>query len=144
MQEVLRSGTAASARDLSPNLAGKTGTTNENTDAWFVGGSPDLMTAVWVGFDTPSSLGDRQSAASVALPVWKTFMQRALAWYPDREYPVPAGVTFARVDPASGKALPPDDSGGMVLPFKLGTIPEFGRPAAGAPSPRRGGADDLL
>jgi len=143
MQEVLRSGTAASARGLSPNLAGKTGTTNENTDAWFVGGSPDLMAAVWVGFDTPASLGDRQSAASVALPIWTTFMRHALVHFPDREFPVPAGVTFARVDPATGKALPPDSPYGMVLPFKLGTIPEFDSPAAPA-SPRRDAGDDLL
>jgi penicillin-binding protein 1A len=144
MQEVLRSGTAASAKGLSPNLAGKTGTTNENTDAWFVGGSPDLMTGVWVGFDTPASLGDRQSAATVALPVWETFMRKALALYPDREFPVPAGVTFARVDPASGKALPPDSIEGMVLPFKLGTIPEFANPTVSPSSPRRGTGDDLL
>ncbi|MBE0602989.1 MAG: PBP1A family penicillin-binding protein [Deltaproteobacteria bacterium] len=143
MQEVLRSGTAASARSLSPNLAGKTGTTNENTDAWFVGGSPDLMAAVWVGFDTPASLGDRQSAASVALPVWTSFMRHALVHFPDREFPVPAGVTFARVDPATGKALPPDSPYGMVLPFKLGTIPEFDSPAAPA-SPHRDAGDDLL
>ncbi|MFA5808069.1 MAG: PBP1A family penicillin-binding protein, partial [bacterium] len=57
MQEVLRTGTGASAARLSPNLAGKTGTTNENTDAWFIGGSPDLIAGVWVGFDTPTSLG---------------------------------------------------------------------------------------
>ncbi len=143
MQEVLRSGTAASARSLSPNLAGKTGTTNENTDAWFVGGSPDLMAGVWVGFDTPASLGDRQSAASVALPIWSAFMRHALVHFPDREFPVPAGITFARVDPATGKALPPDSPYGMVLPFKLGTIPEFGGPAAPS-SPRRSAGDDLL
>jgi penicillin-binding protein 1A len=143
MQEVLRSGTAAAYRNLSPNLAGKTGTTNENTDAWFVGGSPDLMAAVWVGFDTPASLGDRQSAASVALPVWASFMRHALVHFPDREFPVPAGITFARVDPSTGKALPPDTPYGLVLPFKLGTIPEFGTPAAPA-SPRREAGDDLL
>jgi penicillin-binding protein 1A len=144
MQEVLRSGTAASARGLSPNLAGKTGTTNENTDAWFVGGSPDLMTGVWVGFDTPASLGDRQSAASVALPIWERFMRQAMVHYPDREFPVPAGVTFARVDPKSGKALPTDSTEGMVLPFKLGTIPEFADPAMAPSAPRRGMGDELL
>jgi len=143
MQEVLRTGTAASYKGLSPNLAGKTGTTNENTDAWFVGGSPDLMAAVWVGFDTPASLGDRQSAATVALPIWGAFMRHALAHIPAREFPVPAGVTFARVDPATGKALPPDSPYGMVLPFKLGTIPEFGAPGAPA-APRRDAGDDLL
>jgi len=144
MQEVLRTGTGASAKGLSPNLAGKTGTTNENTDAWFIGGSPDLIAAVWVGFDTPASLGGRQSAASVALPIWAQFFARALGSVPDREFPVPAGITFARVDPATGKALPPGSGEGMMLPFRLGTVPETGGPAGKPTAPRRGAGDDLL
>jgi penicillin-binding protein 1A len=144
MQEVLRTGTGASAKGLSRNLAGKTGTTNENTDAWFIGGSPDLTAAVWVGFDTPTSLGKRQTAASVALPIWTHFFGKALTYVPDREFPPPAGITFTRVDPSTGKALPPGSGEGMVLPFKLGTVPETGGPA-GKPSPqRRGTSDDLL
>jgi penicillin-binding protein 1A len=144
MQEVLRTGTGASAKGLSPNLAGKTGTTNENTDAWFIGGSPDLIAGVWVGFDTPTSLGGRQTAASVALPIWTHFFGRALSLVPDREFPAPAGITFARVDPATGKALPPGSVEGTMLPFKLGTVPETGGPAGKPASPRRGTGDDLL
>jgi len=144
MQEVVRHGTAAAARGLSPNLAGKTGTTNENTDAWFAGGLPDLMAAVWVGFDTPTSLGDRQSAATVALPIWQSFMKQALAYFPDREFPVPAGITFARVDPATGKSVPPGSPDGVMLPFKLGTVPEMATTEVRPSSPRRGAADDLL
>ena len=144
MQEVLRTGTGASAKRLSPNLAGKTGTTNENTDAWFIGGSPDLIAGVWVGFDTPTSLGGRQTAASVALPIWAHFFGRALAYIPDREYPAPAGITFARVDPSTGKAVPPGYADGTMLPFKLGTVPETGGPAGKPASPRRGTGDDLL
>ena len=144
MQEVLRTGTGASARGLSHNLAGKTGTTNENTDAWFIGGSPDLIAGVWVGFDTPASLGKRQTAASVALPIWAHFFGKALTFVPDREFPPPAGITFARVDPATGKALPPGSGEGMMLPFKLGTVPESGGPSGKPASPRRGTVDDLL
>ncbi|MDO8739034.1 penicillin-binding transpeptidase domain-containing protein, partial [Candidatus Deferrimicrobium sp.] len=145
MQEVLRpGGTGASAGRLSRNLAGKTGTTNENTDAWFIGGSPDLIAAVWVGFDTPASLGRRQTAASVALPIWTQFFGRALGHVPDREFPAPAGITFARVDPATGKALPQGSVEGMMLPFKLGTVPETGGPAGKPTAPRRGTGDDLL
>jgi penicillin-binding protein 1A len=104
MQEVLRpGGTGASAARLSPNLAGKTGTTNENTDAWFIGGSPDLIAGVWVGFDTPTSLGGRQTAASVALPIWTQFLGRALSHVPDREFPAPAGK------PSSPRRGPGDD-----------------------------------
>ena len=144
MQEVLRTGTGASAGALSPNLAGKTGTTNENTDAWFIGGSPDLVAGVWVGFDTPASLGKRQTAASVALPIWAQFFGRALAYVPDRAFPAPAGITFTRVDPSTGKALPPGSGEGMLLPFKLGTVPETGGPAGKPAPPRRGTGDDLL
>jgi penicillin-binding protein 1A len=97
-----------------------------------------------VGFDTPASLGKRQTAASVALPIWANFFGQALRYVPDREFPSPAGITFARVDPATGKATPPGSGEGMVLPFKLGTVPETGGPA-GRPSPsRRGASDDLL
>jgi len=144
MQEVLRTGTGASAKGLSPNLAGKTGTTNENTDAWFIGGSPDLMAGVWVGFDTPTSLGGRQTAASVALPIWTNFFGQVLAYVPAREFPPPAGITFARVDPSTGKAVPSGSGEGMLLPFKLGTVPETGGPAWKPASPRRGTGDDLL
>jgi len=143
MQEVIRSGTATAARGLGPYLAGKTGTTNENTDAWFIGFSPDLLAGVWIGFDTPKPLGDRQSAAAVALPIWIRFMSRALPHYPERDFPVPPGVTFARVDLASGKALPPGAIEGVSLPFRLGTVPEAG-PAGKQPSPRRQTSDDLL
>jgi penicillin-binding protein 1A len=144
MQEVLRTGTGASAKGLSHNLAGKTGTTNENTDAWFIGGSPDLIAGVWVGFDTPASLGKRQTAASAALPIWAHFFGKALTYVPDREYPPPAGITFARVDPSTGKALPPGSGEGMMLPFKLGTVPESGGPAGKPAPPQRGTGDDLL
>lgn len=144
MQEVLRTGTGASAGKLSPNLAGKTGTTNENTDAWFIGGSPDLIAGVWVGFDTPSSLGKRQTAATVALPIWAHFFGQALRYVPDRDFTPPAGITSARVNPSTGKAVPPGSGEGMVLPFRLGTVPETGGPAGKPTQPRRGTGDDLL
>jgi penicillin-binding protein 1A len=143
MQEVIRSGTATAARGLGRQLAGKTGTTNENTDAWFVGFSPDLLAGVWIGFDTPKPLGDRQSAAAVALPIWSQFMSRALPQYPDRDFPVPPGITFARVDPVTGKALPPGAADGISLPFRLGTAPEAGS-AGKQRFPRRQASDDLL
>ncbi|HSL91342.1 MAG TPA: PBP1A family penicillin-binding protein, partial [Candidatus Limnocylindrales bacterium] len=143
MQEVILSGTATAARGLGRYLAGKTGTTNENTDAWFIGFSPDLLAGVWIGFDTPKPLGDRQSAAAVALPIWVRFMGRALPHYPVRDFPVPPGVTFARIDPVSGKALPPGATEGVSLPFRLGTVPEAS-PQEMQSIPRRQTSDDLL
>ncbi len=143
LQEVIRSGTGVSAKGLGRYLAGKTGTTNENTDAWFIGFSPDLVGGVWIGFDTPKSLGDRQSAAAVALPIWARFMGQALPQFPQRDFAVPPGVTFARVDLSTGKALAPGSQEGVSLPFKLGTVPEAA-PAGKHRSPRRQISEDLL
>lgn len=142
LQEVIASGTGQGARSLGRGLAGKTGTTNENTDAWFVGFSPDLAAGVWVGFDNPKPLGDRQSAAVVALPIWSDFMRRSLPLFPEREFPVPPGITFSRVNPETGKSLPPGAGGGMLLPFRLGTVPEEQPFRKVGPGGRPG--DDLL
>jgi len=142
MEEVIASGTGQRARGLGNHLAGKTGTTNENTDAWFVGYSPDLVAGVWVGFDNPKPLGDRQSAAVVALPIWIDFMRRALPLFPERDFPVPPGITFARVNPETGKSLPPGTQGGILLPFRLGTVPEQ-EPVRTIGPPGKTG-DDLL
>ncbi len=142
MKEVILSGTGQRARGLGRPLAGKTGTTNENTDAWFVGYSPDLVAGVWVGFDNPKPLGDRQSAAVVALPIWIDFMRRALPLFPERDFPVPPGITFVQVNPATGKSLPPGSQEGVTLPFRLGTVPEE-EPARSTGPPKKTG-DDLL
>jgi len=143
MQEVILNGTGRAAKGLGRNLAGKTGTTNENTDAWFIGYSPDLVAGVWVGFDTPRPLGDRQSAAAVALPIWIRFMGQALPLFRNRDFPVPPGITFARVDPETGMALPSDSSEGILLPFRVGTVPESASPGS-RDGPSRSLKDDLL
>lgn len=143
LQEVVQSGTGQGARGLARNLAGKTGTTNENTDAWFIGFSPDLVAGVWVGFDAPKPLGDRQSAAAVALPIWTDFMRRSLPLFPDRDFPVPPGITFATVDTQTGASLPPGSTGGATLPFRLGTVPDAA-PDIWRGAPGGSPADDLL
>jgi penicillin-binding protein 1A len=143
MQEVIRNGTGRSARRLGHNLAGKTGTTNENTDAWFIGYSPDLVGGVWIGFDTPRPLGDRQSAAVVALPIWIRFMGQVLPLFPNRSFPIPPGISFARVNPDTGKTLPSSFSGGELLPFQVGTVPQPSIAGTGTESPPSL-KDDLL
>jgi penicillin-binding protein 1A len=143
MQEVIRSGTGRSARGLGHYLAGKTGTTNENTDAWFIGFSPDLLAGIWVGFDTPRPLGDRESAAVVALPIWIRFMGRALPLFPNRDFPVPPGILFSRVDLETGKSLPPGSSDGITLPFRIGTVPPAA-PVGKKAGPSHPPPDDLL
>jgi penicillin-binding protein 1A len=144
MQEVVRTGTGASARGLGPEIAGKTGTTNDSNDAWFVGFSPDVAAAVWVGYDTPKPLG-HGSAASIALPIWIRYMNRAIWAAPRHEFPVPPGITFAHVDLSTGRVLPAGSTGGELLPFKLGTVPEPGTGGTGdGAAPKSAPADDLL
>ena len=94
LQEVARSGTAAKAQATlkRPDLFGKTGTTNDSIDTWFVGFQPTLTAAVWMGYDTPKKLGDRETGGGLSLPIWIDFMGYALKGVPVTEYPAPEGV----------------------------------------------------
>lgn len=102
LEGVINAGTAASARaaGVPGAVAGKTGTTNEGRDAWFVGYSPNLLALVWLGFDdgTPAGL----SGSEGALPIWSEFMQQALDIYPGGAFPEPAGIAHAKVDVTTG------------------------------------------
>jgi len=94
LQEVTRSGTAARAQALlkRTDLYGKTGTTNDAMDAWFAGYNPQVTGVVWIGYDTPRKLGDRETGGGLSLPVWISFMETALRTVPVSEYPVPEGL----------------------------------------------------
>ena len=94
LQEVTRSGTAAKAQATlkRSDLYGKTGTTNDSIDTWFVGYQPTLTAAVWMGYDTPRKLGDRETGGGLSLPIWINFMEHALKGVPVSEYPTPEGV----------------------------------------------------
>jgi penicillin-binding protein 1A len=89
LQGVVESGTAQSAKRLHRPIGGKTGTTNDFTDAWFVGFTPSLTASVWVGFDTKKTLGDREAGASVALPIWIQFMETILKDKPVEKFAAP-------------------------------------------------------
>jgi penicillin-binding protein 1A len=97
MQEVTRSGTAARAQALlkRPDLYGKTGTTNDSMDAWFAGYQPTLAAVVWIGYDNPRKLGDRETGGGLSLPVWIEYMQHALKGVPVEELAPPAGVVHS-------------------------------------------------
>ncbi|MFM9900533.1 MAG: penicillin-binding protein 1A [Polaromonas sp.] len=97
LQEVARSGTAARAQAMlkRPDLFGKTGTTNDSIDTWFVGFQPTLAAAVWLGYDAPKKLGDRETGGGLSLPIWINFMEYALKGVPVTEYPAPEGVVNA-------------------------------------------------
>jgi penicillin-binding protein 1A len=95
LQEVTRSGTAAKAQALRrPDIAGKTGTTNDSMDAWFAGYQRNLVAVVWIGYDTPRKLGDRETGGGLALPVWMEYMAFALKGAPVQTMAPPPGVTL--------------------------------------------------
>jgi penicillin-binding protein 1B len=123
MRSVINEGTGAGARGQGFMLdaAGKTGTTNDLRDAWFVGFTPELLTVVWVGFDDNQPVGLQGAAA--ALPIWSQFMKTALAGRPSLPFEVPEGITFADIDPASGQLAGPDCPATLTEVFLAGTEP---------------------
>lgn len=121
LEGVAKYGTAARLRALNKHLAGKTGTTNDNQDAWFVGFSPDLVVAVYVGFDEPRTLGRYETGAASALPIFNNFMREALANQPDIPFRMPAGIKLVRINHDTGKPARPTDKSVIVEALK----PEF-------------------
>lgn len=121
MRDVIQRGTGRKARSLGrEDIAGKTGTTNEQRDAWFAGFHPDLTAIAWIGFDDLTPLGRGETGGRAALPMWIEFMREALPDLPEK-YPVmPAGVVTARIDPESGLL----SSSGQFELFLDGHLPE--------------------
>ncbi len=110
LEGVVQHGTGARLRTLGKHLAGKTGTTNKNQDAWFVGFSPDLVVAVYVGFDNPRTLGKYETGAAAALPIFYDFMQQAMQEYADVPFRIPSGIKLVRVNHQTGKPATPNDN----------------------------------
>ncbi len=123
MRSVLNEGTAYGARanGFTLDAAGKTGTTNDLRDAWFAGFTPELLTVVWVGFDDNQPIG--LSGAQAALPIWTQFMKAALAGRPNTAFEVPEGITFADIDPETGKLFTPRCPKSFNEAFLSGTEP---------------------
>ena len=98
LESVVQYGTGRSVRALKRPAAGKTGTTNDFHDAWFIGYTPEIVAGVWVGFDNQVSLGKRETGGRVAAPVWLAFMQEAVQGQPLTDFPIPPGIRFVRQD----------------------------------------------
>jgi penicillin-binding protein 1B len=123
MRSVLNEGTGASARanGFTLDAAGKSGTTNDLRDAWFVGFTPELLTVVWVGFDDNRPIG--LSGSQAALPIWTSFMKRALAGHKNEAFDVPDGITFVDIDRDTGQLATPQCPKVIKEAFLAGTEP---------------------
>ena len=125
LEGAVRRGTGTGAAVGSTPLAGKTGTTNEFRDAWFVGFSPDLVAGVFVGFDNPQSLGPRRSGGAVAAPIFRDFMEKALKGAPAIPFRIPSGVRLVEVDAETGR-LPGPSTGRIIMEaYRPGTEPRL-------------------
>jgi len=124
MEGVVQGGTASVMRDVGKPIAGKTGTTNDAKDLWFIGFSPDLVVGLYVGYDKPRSLGRDAQAGRTAVPIARDFMKLALADKPAIPFRVPAGIKLIRVDAMTGTRAGPGDGRATILEaFKPGTAP---------------------
>jgi penicillin-binding protein 1A len=123
MGEVVKYGTGWRIKALKRPVAGKTGTTNNLNDAWFVGYTPKYITGVWVGFDHEQSLGKKETGSRAASPIWLDFMQQALERQPVRVFNVPDSVVFAKIDTDTGLLPIPESQNTIFECFKEGTAP---------------------
>jgi penicillin-binding protein 1A len=124
MEGVVQGGTAIALKEVGKPIAGKTGTSNEAKDLWFVGFSPDLVVGLYVGFDKPRSLGRNAQAGHTAAPIARDFMKLALADKPATPFKIPTGIRLVRVDAKTGLRPIPGNEGKTILEaFKPGSAP---------------------
>ncbi|MFH1091042.1 MAG: penicillin-binding transpeptidase domain-containing protein, partial [Pseudomonadota bacterium] len=122
LQGVVKRGTGARVAKLGRPVAGKTGTTNDLADAWFIGLTPEYAAGVWVGRDQRSTLGPGETGGRAAAPIFLYFMQEALKGVPVKEFEAPPGVTFAQIDPETGEFALEDTPNPLWVCFKQGKV----------------------
>jgi len=121
LQGVVERGTGRRLRELNRPIAGKTGTTNDSFDTWFMGFSPDLAVGVWVGFDNPRTLGPNETGSSVAVPIFRDIMAEALKGAPVVPFRIPPGIRLVRINPQTGAPARPGERDSILEAFKPGT-----------------------
>ncbi len=124
LRAVVQEGTGWRAKALRRPVAGKTGTTNNLHDAWFVGYTPQVVTGVWVGYDVAQNLGKNETGSRAAAPIFVDYMRTALAELPPLDFSAPRSVVFARIDRKTGLLAHPGDKKAVFQPFREGTVPE--------------------
>jgi penicillin-binding protein 1A len=134
LKNVVQSGTARSAAKLGRNVAGKTGTTSDSRDGWFIGYTPEFIAGVWVGYDDHRSLGEKETGANTALPIWLNFMSGAGQGNGAAEFPVPEGINWLEVNLGERYPLPLFESSPLArIPYTSGTRIAPSAPAKTAP-----------
>jgi penicillin-binding protein 1A len=123
LKGVVQNGTGQSAKSISPFLGGKTGTTNNYIDAWFLGFSSKLVTGVWTGFDNNKTLGWGETGAKSALPIWKEFMKLGIKTYGESDFKIPSGILNLAIDKKRGTPVKSNSSGAIMEAFVEGTEP---------------------
>lgn len=123
LQSVVSEGTGRRVKALKRPVAGKTGTTNDLFDAWFVGYTPEFVTGTWVGFDQEASLGKGETGSRAASPIWLGYMQRIMDGRPVRDFNTPEGIIFAKIDSETGLLPIPESTNVIFECFKEGTVP---------------------
>ncbi|HKM88693.1 MAG TPA: penicillin-binding protein 1A [Xanthobacteraceae bacterium] len=134
MEGVVQRGTATVVRDVGKPIAGKTGTTNEEKDVWFIGFSPDIVCGVYMGFDKPRHIARLATGGHLAAPIVRDFLKVALADKPPIPFRVPPGIKLIRVDPKTGMRAGPGDTRVILEAFKPGTAPPDSYSVIGAAS----------
>lgn len=124
LEGVVQRGTATALRSVGKPLAGKTGTTNDSKDAWFVGYSPDLVVGVFVGYDSPKPMGKEATGGAVAVPIFGSFMKLALADKPATPFRIPPGIKLIRVNPSTGLRAQAGDAKSVLEAFKPDEEPD--------------------
>jgi penicillin-binding protein 1A len=145
LRNVVEEGTARRARELGrSDIAGKTGTTNDQNDAWFSGFNADLVATVWVGFDERQSLGRYETGGRAALPIWMDFMGEALAGRPASEWSRPNGLVTVKIDPETGERVSGDAPDAIYETFRTENLPPPPAPSDEGSSGSGGEADTPL
>lgn len=152
MKDVVKRGTGKQAMQLQRNdLAGKTGTTNDQRDTWFAGFSPDVATVSWMGFDNSQPLGEGESGARAALPMWTNYMAKALEGVPQRDMDTPPGLVSVKIDPMTGQLAGSENPNAIFEIFRADALPKqssdevfTGTPGESGGSPGSGEGEQLF
>jgi len=139
LRAVVREGTGRHAAGVPGAIAGKTGTSNDHRDAWFIGYNPHVVAGIWIGFDKEKPLEQDETGGKAAAPIWADFMQEVVKHYPQTEFPVPDDIVFAYIDRMTGKLLTARTPSRVRVAFKVDTVPNLegdNLPRIGEPSIR--------